>query len=108
MYFWGGKGYAEIKARNWALKLLFGYAAAIIIVIIPFDVFLPLFSPFSLTAGNRVMCFNCNSHEDYRCRDSFNWTDPPEKKACEGCCVKMVQGIGTGEDKRPRDWSPLN
>ncbi len=53
----------------------------------------------SFLAGNRVMCFTCNSHEDYRCRDSFNWTDPPEKKACAGCCVKMVQGIGTGEEK---------
>ncbi len=56
----------------------------------------------SFLAGNRVMCFTCNSHEDYRCRDSFNWTDPPEKKACAGCCVKMVQGIGTGEGKKQR------
>ena len=43
------------------------------------------------------MCFNCNSHEDPRCRDTFNWTNQPEKKHCTGCCVKMIQGIGTGK-----------
>ncbi len=51
MYFWGGKGYAEIKARNWALKLLFGYAAAIIIVIIPFDVFFTIIFPIFSHSG---------------------------------------------------------
>ncbi len=57
------------------------------------------FASPSLSAGNRVMCFNCNSFQDDRCGDTFNWTNQPAKKPCAGCCVKMVQGIGTGEDE---------
>ena len=46
--------------------------------------------------GNtKLKCFECNSHLDYRCRDPFNWTTPPPLKRCDGCCVKIVQGLDT-------------
>ena len=48
-------------------------------------------------AGNKIKCFECNSHDDSRCEDPFNWTTIPDRKLCEGCCVKIVQGINTGE-----------
>jgi len=51
------------------------------------------------TAGSKVKCFDCNSYDDYRCADPFNWTTPPPLKQCEGCCVKIVQGIDTPEEK---------
>ena len=48
------------------------------------------------SAGGRVRCFECNSHTDPTCGDPFNWSLPlPPVNVCEGCCVKMVQGIGT-------------
>ena len=38
--------------------------------------------------------------EDKRCHDPFNYSiykhEMPPTKPCEGCCVKMVQFIGTG------------
>ena len=53
------------------------------------------------TAGATLDCFECNSWEDPRCHDPFNYSiykeEMPETKACEGCCVKMVQFIGTGK-----------
>ena len=53
------------------------------------------------TAGAILDCFECNSWEDPRCHDPFNYSiykeEMPETKACEGCCVKMVQFIGTGK-----------
>lgn len=46
-----------------------------------------------------INCFDCNSWEDSRCHDPFNYTifpeDMPKTKKCKGCCVKMVQFIGT-------------
>jgi len=50
-------------------------------------------------SGSKVKCFDCNSYDDYRCADPFNWTTPPPLKQCEGCCVKIVQGIDTPEEK---------
>ena len=47
------------------------------------------------SAGTKIKCFDCNSYDDYRCADPFNWTTPPPVKLCEGCCVKIVQGIDT-------------
>jgi len=51
------------------------------------------------SAGNSIDCFECNSWEDYRCHDPWNWTYPkstmPPTSPCEGCCVKMVHFIGT-------------
>ena len=52
------------------------------------------------TAGSKVKCFDCNSYDDYRCADPFNWTTPPPLKQCEGCCVKIVQGIDTRKYKK--------
>jgi len=50
--------------------------------------------------GNtKLKCFECNSHLDYRCRDPFNWTTPPPLKRCDGCCVKIVQGLDTPDWK---------
>jgi len=50
-------------------------------------------------SGSKVKCFDCNSYDDHRCADPFNWTAPPPVKLCEGCCVKIVQGIDTPEEK---------
>jgi len=50
-------------------------------------------------SGNKIKCFECNSHDDSRCEDPFNWTTIPNRKLCEGCCVKIVQGINTAEMK---------
>ena len=51
-------------------------------------------------AQGEIECFECNSWDDSRCHDPFNYTihdeHMPEIKMCEGCCVKMVQFIGTG------------
>lgn len=50
-------------------------------------------------SGNNLKCFECNSHTDPHCGDPFNWTTLPPRKPCDGCCVKMVQGIGTPDKK---------
>ena len=53
------------------------------------------------TAGSSIDCFECNSWEDARCHDPFNFSiydfEMPKKRPCDGCCVKMVQFIGTGK-----------
>jgi len=54
-------------------------------------------------SGSKVKCFDCNSYDDYRCADPFNWTTPPPLKQCEGCCVKIVQGIDTPKHNIRRD-----
>jgi len=50
-------------------------------------------------SGAEIQCFDCNSWEDSRCHDPWNWTYPlhhmPETSPCNGCCVKIVQYIGT-------------
>jgi len=50
-------------------------------------------------SGDTIDCFDCNSWDDPRCHDPWNWTYPkhhmPPTSPCEGCCVKMVQFIGT-------------
>jgi len=50
-------------------------------------------------SGTKIKCFECNSHDDPKCLDPFNWTTIPDRKLCEGCCVKIVQGINTAEMK---------
>lgn len=55
-------------------------------------------------SGEEKTCFQCTSFEDPRCHDPFNYTvsytntpgdGMPNKTKCSGCCVKMVQFIGT-------------
>jgi len=50
-------------------------------------------------SGNTIDCFECNSWDDPRCHDPWNWTYPkynmPPTQPCDGCCVKIVQFIGT-------------
>jgi hypothetical protein len=50
-------------------------------------------------SGQEIDCFECNSWDDPRCHDPFNYTvhkyNMPPIRKCEGCCVKMVQFIGT-------------
>ena len=52
-----------------------------------------------MSAGHNIDCFECHSAEDARCGDPFNYTltieDMPPLARCEGCCVKLVQNIGT-------------
>ena len=91
----------------------------LISALLPFDVFQPIFLSLALAllllllvapsavvaAGGDCMgsgvieCFECNSWDDPRCHDPFNYTlhkkDMPSIMECEGCCVKMVQFIGT-------------
>lgn len=61
-------------------------------------------SPINAANGDcmstgKIDCFECNSWDDPRCHDPFNYTihkkDMPNTTQCEGCCVKMVQFIGT-------------
>ena len=53
-------------------------------------------SNYDFVLGNtKLKCFECNSHLDSRCSDPFNWTTPPPMKQCDGCCVKIVQGLDT-------------
>ena len=52
------------------------------------------------SAGKEIDCFECNSWEDERCHDPFNFTsfagDMPSVVQCDGCCVKLVSRRGSG------------
>ena len=52
-----------------------------------------------MSAGHNIDCFECNSVTDRRCGDPFNYTltieDMPPLAKCQGCCVKLVQNLGT-------------
>ncbi|XP_064108219.1 protein quiver-like isoform X2 [Macrobrachium nipponense] len=54
---------------------------------------------FRLMPKGNIMCYECSSWTHPLCEDPFNFTLPVEKgppsKACDGCCVKLVQHIGT-------------
>lgn len=51
-------------------------------------------------SDSTIQCFECNSFDDPRCHDPFNYNYTnkeamPDTAPCNGCCVKMVQFIGT-------------
>jgi len=51
-------------------------------------------------SDSTIQCFECNSFDDPRCHDPFNYNYTnkdamPDTTPCNGCCVKMVQFIGT-------------
>ena len=56
-----------------------------------------------ILAGHNIDCFECDSSLDPRCGDPFNYTltiqDMPPLEKCEGCCVKLVQNLGTPAKK---------
>ena len=59
---------------------------------------------FITIADSEIQCFECNSFDDPRCHDPFNYNYTnkeamPDTAPCNGCCVKMVQFIGTGTEK---------
>ena len=59
---------------------------------------------FITIADSTIQCFECNSFDDPRCHDPFNYNYTskeamPDTTPCNGCCVKMVQFIGTGTEK---------
>ena len=64
-----------------------------------------------LLAGHNIDCFECDSSLDPRCGDPFNYTltiqDMPPLEKCEGCCVKLVQNLGTPAKKIRWDFSLL-
>lgn len=55
-------------------------------------------------ADSEIDCFECNTWDDPRCGDPFNYSiypsEMPPIRKCGGCCVKMVQFIGTGAVSR--------
>ena len=58
----------------------------------------------AIAADTSIQCFECNSFDDPRCHDPFNYNYTnkdamPDTAPCNGCCVKMVQFIGTGTEK---------
>jgi len=53
----------------------------------------------AVCSTNNLRCFDCNSHTDPYCADPFNWTTLPPTKLCDGCCVKIVQGLDTPDWK---------
>merc|ERR1712241_1216950 len=59
----------------------------------------PLVCVNECMSGKEISCFNCDSNDDPRCLDPFNFTsharDMPATMECEGCCVKLVQHRGT-------------
>jgi hypothetical protein len=64
----------------------------------------PSFFFIAIAADTSIQCFECNSFDDPRCHDPFNYNYTnkdamPDTAPCNGCCVKMVQFIGTGTEK---------
>lgn len=54
---------------------------------------------YQLEKAGNVMCYECSSWTHPLCEDPFNFTLSIEKGppiySCDGCCVKLVQHLGT-------------
>ncbi|XP_037068208.1 protein quiver-like [Pollicipes pollicipes] len=46
-----------------------------------------------------LQCYSCNSVDDSRCLNPFNYTDRPPTSPCKGWCVKIVEDIDTEFEK---------
>ncbi|XP_065284958.1 UPAR/Ly6 domain-containing protein qvr [Dermacentor albipictus] len=46
--------------------------------------------------NSRILCYDCNSEQEPRCRDPFNHSEEslPTLRECQGCCVKIVKRHG--------------
>lgn len=61
-----------------------------------------LFATFSYALAeeeclnSKIQCYDCNSEQEYRCRDPFNHSEEnrPALRECRGCCVKIVKKYG--------------
>jgi len=84
----------ERNKNTYGLKYLFQLCLIIFVICIGYTS-----GVAECMSGNKIKCFECNSYDDPRCVDPFNWTTIPPRKLCEGCCVKIVQGINTAEMK---------
>jgi len=71
----------------------------LVLVLLSWQVLRALAAGGDCLSGDTIDCFDCNSWDDPRCHDPWNWTYPktdmPSTSPCTGCCVKMVQYIGT-------------
>ena len=59
-------------------------------------IFVSYFKYSSLAAGNTIDCFECNSWDDPRCHDPWNWTYPKEVRPVQG--VAAIQGVLSDHD----------
>uniref|UniRef100_A0A1B6CQZ9 UPAR/Ly6 domain-containing protein qvr n=1 Tax=Clastoptera arizonana TaxID=38151 RepID=A0A1B6CQZ9_9HEMI len=73
------------------------------IILVIFLTILP-WSGADLCLPNRpIRCYLCDSINDSRCSDPFNYTAPLKEQPtlidCNGCCVKMVRFLKTPRER---------